>query len=75
MDEFFMPLKGKRAVFRQILAGDPLEAQICHWSLQITILKLKDAILKLKWSILKLKGSILTLNPGKMQVLDPGRPI
>ena len=30
-DEFFMRLKGKRAVFRQILAGDPLEAQICHF--------------------------------------------
>ena len=26
-----MRLKGKRAVFRQILAGDPLEAQICHF--------------------------------------------
>ena len=25
-----MRLKGKRAVFRQILAGAPLEAQICH---------------------------------------------
>ena len=30
-DEFFMRLKGKRAVFRQILAGDPLEAKICHF--------------------------------------------
>ena len=30
-DEFFMRLKGKRAVFRQILPGDPLEAQICHF--------------------------------------------
>ena len=30
-DEFFIRLKGKRAVFRQILAGDPLEAQICHF--------------------------------------------
>ena len=30
-DEFFMRLKGKLAVFRQILAGDPLEAQICHF--------------------------------------------
>ena len=30
-DEFLMRLKGKRAVFRQILAGDPLEAQICHF--------------------------------------------
>ena len=30
-DEFFMRLKAKRAVFRQILAGDPLEAQICHF--------------------------------------------
>ena len=29
-DNFFMRLKGKRAVFRQILAGAPLEAQICH---------------------------------------------
>ena len=27
--KFFMRLKGERAVFRQILAGDPLEAQIC----------------------------------------------
>ena len=26
-----MRLKGIRAVFRQILAGDPLEAQICHF--------------------------------------------
>ena len=26
-----MWLKGKRAVFRQILAGDPLEAQICYF--------------------------------------------
>ena len=32
-DEFFIRLKGKRAVFRQILAGDPLEAQICHFEL------------------------------------------
>ena len=32
-DEFFMRLKGKQAVFRQILAGDPLEAQICHFEL------------------------------------------
>ena len=32
-DEFFMRLKGKRAVFRQILPGDPLEAQICHFEL------------------------------------------
>ena len=30
-DEILMRLKGKRAVFRQILAGDPLEAQICHF--------------------------------------------
>ena len=30
-DEFFMRLKGKRTVFRQILPGDPLEAQICHF--------------------------------------------
>ena len=30
-DEFFIRLKGKRAVFRQILAGDPFEAQICHF--------------------------------------------
>ena len=30
-DEFLMWLKGKRAVFRQVLAGDPLEAQICHF--------------------------------------------
>ena len=28
-----MRLKGKRAVFRQILPGDPLEAQICHFEL------------------------------------------
>ena len=28
-----MRLKGKRAVFRQILPGDPLEAQICHFAL------------------------------------------
>ena len=32
-DEFFMRLKGKRVVFRQILAGDPLEAQIGHFEL------------------------------------------
>ena len=29
-DEFFIRLKGKRAVLRQILPGAPLEAQICH---------------------------------------------
>ena len=29
-DKFYMRLEGKRAVFRQILAGAPLEAQICH---------------------------------------------
>ena len=29
-DKFFMRLKGKRAVFCQILPGAPLEAQICH---------------------------------------------
>ena len=32
-DEFFIRLKGKRAVFHQILAGDPLEAQICNFGL------------------------------------------
>ena len=32
-NEFFIRLKGKRAVFRQILAGDPLEAQFCHFGL------------------------------------------
>ena len=30
-DKFFMLDKGKRAVFRQILAGDPLEAQAVHF--------------------------------------------
>ena len=30
-DEFCMRRKGKRAVFRQILAGDPLEGQICQF--------------------------------------------
>ena len=29
-DKFFLRLKGKRAVLRQILPGAPLEAQICH---------------------------------------------
>ena len=30
-DKFFMLDKSKRAVFRQILAGDPLEAQAVHF--------------------------------------------
>ena len=73
-----MRLKGKRAVFRQILAGAPLEAQICHlelrtghfeakinhFELKPIILKLKPAVLKLKPTVLKLKPIILKLHLG-----------
>ena len=36
VDKFFMRDKGKRAIFRQILAGDPLEAQVVHFKLKKT---------------------------------------
>ena len=36
-DKFFLRLKGKRAVFRQILPGTPLEAPICHLELKIPV--------------------------------------
>ena len=43
-----MWLKSKRAVFRQILAGDPLEAQICHFELANHHVEAKLNLLKLK---------------------------
>ena len=75
-DKFFLRLKGKRAVLRQILPGAPLKLKFAIWGpeeailkpklaifKQTLILKLKPAILKLKPTILKLKPIILKLKP------------
>ena len=58
-----MRLKGKRAVFRQILARAPLQLKFAIWGLEWAILKPTLAILNIKPIILKPKLAILKLNP------------
>ena len=62
-DKFFLRLKGKRAVFRQILARAPLKLKFAIWRLKGVILKPKSIILNIKPIILKLKPAILKLKP------------
>ena len=64
-DKFFMWLKGERAVFRQILAGDPFKAQICHLGLKSGPLEAKMVRFEAKndrfeakrvtWTVLEVK--------------------